>query len=334
MAAIAIGSYVKTLAETSLFPELEPFWTGQIEVGDGHSLYAEQLGSPQGVPVVCLHGGPGMGALGPTPRFFDPAYYRIIQFDQRGALRSTPLGSLDANTTWHLVEDIERLRRHFEIERWVVYGGSWGSALAMAYAGTHRPHVTGLILRGIFLGRRAEDEWQYQLGASEKFPSAWQDFLAPIPKPQRSDLIAAYHSVLMGEGEKAALAAARAFLIWGLQTNTDHPDPADVAQINDDAVAPFVLAMARIAAHYAANNNFLKRDTQLLDMAGAFGNLPGIIVHGSRDFACPVQSAIDLSSVWPKAALHIIEGAGHAASEHAIAAATCAATEAARLWDV
>ncbi len=322
------------MAKNGLFPAIEPFWTGQIEVSGGHKLYAEQYGNPNGVPVICLHGGPGMGALGPTPRFFDPNHYRVIQFDQRGALRSTPLGGLNQNTIWHLVDDIERVREALAVERWIVYGGSWGSALGIAYAGKHKIHVAGLILRGIFLGRQQEDAWQYQEGASRLFPEAWRDFQAPIADDRRTDMISAYHALLNGADDQRALAAARAFLLWGLQTNTDHPAEADRAQILDDAVAPFVLAMARIAAHYAVHRNFLERDDQLLGLASTFGALPGMILHGSRDNACPVQSALDLAGVWPNAALTIVDGAGHAPSEPGNAAAILKAIRQAQSWVV
>lgn len=320
--------------DTILYPAAAPRTTFHVDVGEGHRLYGEEYGSPDGVPVVCLHGGPGMGALGPSPRFFDPTHYRIIQFDQRGALRSTPLGRLEGNTTWDLVADIETLRRQLGIDRWLVSGGSWGSALALAYAGRHQARVAGLILRGIFLGRDHEDAWQYQHGASELYPQAWKAFLAPIAKSERGDLIAAYQNILQGTDEDKALAAARAFLLWGLQTNTAHVTDEDRAPILSEDAAPFILAMARIAVHYAANRNFLERDDQLLDFAGGFGDLPGLLIHGSEDHACPVQSAHDLAARWPAAVLTLVEGAGHAPSEPALAKAVLKAIEKAKAWNV
>lgn len=304
-----------------IYPPIEPYETFYLPVGEGHELYVERAGTPGGVPVVVLHGGPGTGASSETRRLFDPKRFDIVLFDQRGALRSRPLASLDANTTAHLVADIVRLRARLGIARWIVAGGSWGVALGLAYAAREPQHVAGLLLRGVYLARRSEDLWQYQEGASRIIPDAWEAFVAPIPPSERGDLIAAYHARLTGDDEAARLAAARAFLMWGARTNAFRPDPETEALIAADHAAPFVVATARIAAHYAVNRSFLPTDDHLLREAARLPRVPAVLIHGRYDLAVPLASAFDLKAAMPWAELRIVEGAGHSASERPMAEA-------------
>jgi len=304
-----------------IYPPIEPYEAFHLPVSEGHELYVERVGTRGGVPVVVLHGGPGAGASSEARRLFDPTLFDVVLFDQRGALRSRPLGSLDANTTAHLVEDIVRLREKLGLARWIVAGGSWGVALALAYAAREPERVAGLLLRGIYLARESEDHWQYQEGASRILPDAWAKFIAPIPIAERGDLVTAYHARLTGSDEAARLAAARALLIWGARTNVFRRDPETEALIVADYTAPFVVAAARIAAHYAVHRSFLPADDHLLRLAASLPCTRVILLHGRYDLAVPLASAFDLKAAMPWAELRIVEGAGHAPSERAMAEA-------------
>ncbi len=295
-----------------LYPEIEPYETGRLPVGDGHELYFEQCGNPTGKPVVFLHGGPGAGCGANARRFFNPDKYRIVLFDQRGCGRSTPHASLVANTTWHLVADIERLRKHLAIERWQVFGGSWGSTLALAYAQTHPQQVTQLVLRGIFMLRRWELEWFYQSGADAIFPDAWDAYLAAIPEVERGDLMSAYHRRLTSSEPAVQLEAAKAWSVWEGSTSYLFQDPNHVEASAADL---FALAFARIECHYFVNGGFFDRDDQLLANAYRLKGIPAVIVQGRYDVVCPMRSAWDLHQVWPEADLRIVADAGHSALE-------------------
>ncbi|HET6629859.1 MAG TPA: prolyl aminopeptidase [Woeseiaceae bacterium] len=295
----------------TLYPAIEPNRSGMLDVGDGHELYYEESGNPRGKPAVFLHGGPGGGTTPKMRQFFDPAAYRIVLFDQRGAGRSRPHANLEANTTWHLVDDIERLRQHLGIERWQVFGGSWGSTLALAYAETHPERVTELVLRGIFMLREKEIEWFYQRGVSEIFPDLWQDFLAPIPERERGDLLHAYHRRLTGEDGRSRLRAAKAWSVWEGSTSTLLPRPEVRKTFEEDDMA---LSMARIESHYFVNGGFME-DGQLLRDIGRVRHLPAVIVQGRYDVVCPPVTAWELSRAWPEADLRIVPDAGHAAFE-------------------
>lgn len=276
-------------------------------------LYVDECGSPGGLPVVFVHGGPGAGCDALSRRFFDPNLYRIITFDQRGAGRSTPYASLENNTTWDLVADLERIREHLGIDKWVVFGGSWGSTLALAYAQAHAERVHALILRGIFLCRPQDFHWFYQEGASRLFPDYWQDYLAPIPPEERGDLIQAFYKRLTGSDEIAQMQAAKAWSCWEGRTASLRPNPKLVESFHERA-----LAIARIECHYFVNDAFLEPDQLIRDMP-RIAHLPGIIVHGRYDVICPLDNAWALHQAWPNSELQIIRDAGHAASEPGIA---------------
>jgi proline iminopeptidase len=295
-----------------LYPDIEPYDSGTLRVDDRHTLYYEQCGNPDGKPVVMLHGGPGGGCNARMRRFHDPAKYRIVLFDQRGAGRSTPHADLVDNTTWHLVADIEQLRERLGIERWQVFGGSWGSTLALAYAQTHPQRVTELVLRGIFMLRRWELAWFYQEGASRMFPDAWEHYLAPIPEHERGDLIAAYHRRLTSDDEATRLEAAKAWSIWEGGTSYLHIDPDYATSHGDPA---FALAFARIENHYFVNGGFFEVEDQLLRDVHRIADIPGVIVQGRYDVVCPAQSAWELHKAWPKAELVITPASGHSAFE-------------------
>jgi proline iminopeptidase len=311
----------------TLYPPIEPYATGHLPVSSLHTLWYEESGNPEGVPVVFLHGGPGGGTSPNMRRFFDPAHYRIVLFDQRGCGRSTPRAELAENTTWHLVEDIERLRVHLGIERWFVFGGSWGSTLALAYTERHPERVRGLVLRGIFLLRRFELEWFYQSGASLVFPDLWEDFLAPIPEVERGDLISAYHRRLTCDDPAVRLEAARAWAKWEARTSFLRGNADYVASFDDDAHA---LEFARIESHYFVHGGFLKTEDQLLRDAHRLAGIPGVIVHGRYDLVCPLRSAWDLKRAWPAADLRIVPDAGHSAFEPGNTAALVEAMDAFR----
>lgn len=296
----------------TLYPEIQPYDVGTLKVDDRHTLYYEQCGNPDGKPVVMLHGGPGGGCSDKMRRFHDPAKYRIVLFDQRGSGRSTPHADLVDNTTWDLVDDIETLRTRLGVERWQVFGGSWGSTLALAYAQAHPQRVTELVLRGIFMLRRWELEWFYQEGASRLFPEAWQQYLAAIPEVERHDLISAFHRRLTSDQEAVRLAAAQAWSVWEGATSFLHIDE-DFASSHEDP--QFALAFARIENHYFVNSGFFEVDNQLLRDAPRIADIPGVIVHGRYDVVCPVQNAWDLHEAWPKAELVITPASGHSAFE-------------------
>jgi proline iminopeptidase len=308
----------------TLYPEIAPYQTGTLKVDDRHTLYWEQCGNPDGKPVVMLHGGPGAGCSENMRRFHDPARYRIVLFDQRGAGRSTPHADLHDNSTWDLVADIEKLREHLGIERWQVFGGSWGSTLALAYAETHPQRVTELVLRGIFMLRRWELQWFYQEGASRMFPDAWQHYIDAIPPVERGDLISAFHRRLTSDDGETRLAAARAWAIWegGTSYLRIPPDYADT-----HGNAEFALAFARIENHYFVNGGFFEVEDQLLRDAHRIADIPGVIVHGRYDVVCPIQSAFDLHKAWPKAELLVSPTAGHSAFEAENASALVEATD-------
>jgi proline iminopeptidase len=306
-----------------LYPPVEPFVSDQIDVGNGHRIYVEQCGNTDGLPVVFLHGGPGAGCSASHRRFFDPARYRIVLFDQRGCGRSTPHASLEANSTWHLVDDMERIRRRLGIDRWLVFGGSWGSTLALAYAQAHPDVVTGMVLRGIFLCRPDEIAWFYQQGASWVFPDYWRDFLAPIPVDERADIVTAYHRRLVDADHSIRTQAAKAWSLWEGRCATLMPDEHTRSTFSDEMLA---LSLARIECHYFVNQAFLEPN-QLLRDAGRLAGIPGIIVHGRYDLICPLRSAWELAAAWPDATLEVVPDAGHAAFEPGIARALVAATD-------
>jgi proline iminopeptidase len=297
-----------------LFPEIRPYRTECLAVDDIHTLYLEEVGSPGGIPALFLHGGPGAGCESYHRRFFDPERYRLVLFDQRGAGRSTPHAELRANSTWDLVDDIERIRAHLGIERWLVFGGSWGSTLALAYAETHPERVSALILRGVFLCRTDEIRWFYQQGASRLFPDYWEDFAAPIAAGDRHDMVGAYHRLLTGPDEVRRLAAAKAWSVWEGRTATLVPDERVAAHF---AQAHVALSMARIECHYFMHDAFL-RPNQLLGDAGRLADIPGVIVHGRYDVICPLENAWQLHRAWPGSKLTIVPDAGHSAAERGI----------------
>ncbi len=295
----------------------------RIDVGDGHELDVFETGNPAGAPVVVLHGGPG-GGIGPGyARYFDPERYRVVLFDQRGAGESTPSAGLEHNTTWHLVEDIERIRRALGVARWHVFGGSWGATLALAYAATHPERVASMCLRGIFLARAQEVRWLYQFGASEVYPDAWEGFVAPIPEGEREDLVAAYHARLTGEDEAEALRCARAWSLWEGSISKLRQDPVALARYDDDA---FIRKIAAIECHYFVNGSFFERDGWLLEQVDAFREVPAVIVQGRYDMVCPPRSAWDLHRAWPEADFELVH-AGHSMTDPAIASALVEATD-------
>ncbi|MCG7863555.1 MAG: prolyl aminopeptidase [Candidatus Thiodiazotropha endolucinida] len=306
-----------------LYPAIEPFTSQMLPVGNGHRLYVEQVGKPDGIPVLFLHGGPGAGCEPYHRRFFNPDHYRVVLFDQRGCGHSTPHASLEANTTWDLVGDIERIRQQLNIEQWLLFGGSWGSTLALAYAQSHPDRVTGMVLRGIFLCRDEEISWFYQHGASRAFPDYWEDFIAPIPQQERDDLLHAYHRRLSGENDIDRMAAAKAWSVWEGRTASLHPNPAVVSFFSDPHTA---LSLARIECHYFVNHAFL-RPNQLLLESDRLADIPGVIVQGRYDLICPMTSAWELHRAWPGSELKVIGDAGHSAAEPGIRSALIEATD-------
>ncbi len=306
------------------YPPIEPYNCGRLKVSELHEIYYEESGNPNGKPVVFLHGGPGGGSEPKQRRFFHPGKYRIVVFDQRGCGKSTPYASLESNTTWDLVEDIEKLRTHLQIDAWQVFGGSWGSTLALAYAETYPQHVTELVLRGIFLLRRQEIEWFYQRGASILYPDAWEPYLAHIPEEERDDLLAAYHRRLTSPDPGVRLAAARVWSGWEGRTSKLIPDAEFVGHYEEDE---FALAFARIEVHYFVNHGFLKPDDQLLRDVHRIRHIPGVIVQGRYDVVCPMESAWALHRAWPEADFVVTPDSGHSAFEPANSRALVAATD-------
>jgi len=302
----------RNAARRELYPALEPFRHGYLRVSDVHEIYYEECGNPAGKPAVFLHGGPGAGSDKRARQFFDPLHYRIVVFDQRGCGRSRPSASLIENTTWHLVADIERLRKHLGIERWLVFGGSWGSTLALAYAEANPERVSEIVLRGIFLLRYAEIRWFYQHGASEIFPDAWEAYRDAIPLDERDDFLSAYHKRLVGNDQRVALAAARAWSVWEASASFLHSNGENIKKWGEDQ---FALSVARIECHYFVNRGFLRSESQLLDDVPRIRHIPTTIVQGRYDIVCPATSAWDLHRAWPEANLRIVPDAGHSAFE-------------------
>jgi proline iminopeptidase len=308
----------------TFYPEIEPFRTGRLKVSDVHEIYWEESGNPEGKPVVFLHGGPGGGTEPKHRRFFDPKAYRIVLLDQRGCGKSTPHASLEANTTWDLVSDIEKVREQLKIEKWQVFGGSWGSTLALAYAETHPTRVTELVLRGIFLLRKSEIDWFYQRGADALFPDAWEGYLAPIPEAERGDMLSAYYKRLTGDDVKVRQEAARAWSVWEGSTSCLYPNADLIARTGAD---DFALAFARIEAHYFVNNGWLDKGQGLLENVDKIRKIPGVIVQGRYDVVCPAESAWALHRAWPEADLRIVKDAGHSAMEPGIVHELITATD-------
>jgi proline iminopeptidase len=298
-----------------LYPAIEPYNQGKLKVSDLHTIHYEESGNPQGKPVIFLHGGPGGGIVPMYRQYFNPQQWRIVIFDQRGCGQSTPYAELRENTTWNLVRDIEQIRQKLQIDKWVVFGGSWGSTLALAYAQTHPDCCKGLILRGIFLLRSREIRWFYQEGANHIYPDAWQEYLQPIPPEERHDLLAAYHKRLTSEDSEIRLEAARAWSVWEASTSKLIPSPVSQASF---ARSEFAEAFARIECHYFVNRGFFERDNQLLENIERIRHLPGIIVQGRYDVVCPMISAWELHRAWQSAEFMVIDDAGHSVSEPGI----------------
>lgn len=308
----------------TLYPEIEPFDTGFLRVSDLHQIYYERCGNAGGLPVVFLHGGPGGGLMPMYRQFFDPQAYHIVLFDQRGAGKSTPSAELRENTTWDLIADIERLRAHLGVERWVVFGGSWGSTLALAYAETHPERVRALVLRGIFLGRQSENDWLYQSGTNAIFPDAWEEFVSVIPEHERNDMIGAYYKRLASGDEKVSSDAARAWSIWEGSTSKLIPDPNLIERFGE---AEFALAIARIECHYFINRVFLPSDNYLIENVSKIRRIPTVIVQGRYDVLCSMKNAWDLHKAFPEAELVVVPDAGHSASEKGTLSALVEATD-------
>ena len=298
-----------------LYPALRPYRRGWLRVSPLHEIYYEECGNPRGKPAVFVHGGPGAGANEASRRFFDPKHYRIVVFDQRGCGRSRPHASLVDNTTWHLVADMEQLRRHLGIERWLVFGGSWGSTLSLAYSQAHPAAVSELVLRGIFMLRKWETDWFYQRGASALFADRWEQYVAPIPPRERGDLLQAFHRRLTGRNRARQLEAARAWSVWEAATSFLRTDET---QIRKWGSAAFALAVARIECHYFVNNGFLRREDQLLRDVRRIRHIPAVIIQGRYDVVCPMQTAWDLHRAWPEADFRLVADAGHSALEPGI----------------
>jgi proline iminopeptidase len=307
-----------------LYPPIEPYDDGMLPVSSVHTIYYEQSGNPKGTPVVFLHGGPGGGTVPDYRRFFDPKAYRIVLFDQRGSGKSTPHASLEENTTWHLVADTEKLREHLGVESWVVFGGSWGSTLALAYAQTHPRRVRALVLRGIFLCRPKEIRWFYQEGASNIYADVWEQYLNVIPPEERGDMLAAYYRRLTSDDEATRVEAARAWSIWEGSTSKLYPDPDLIDHFGDPH---FAIAFARIECHYFTHNAFFETDNYLIENVEKIRDIPTVIVQGRYDVVCPMTSAWDLYRAFPEADLQLIADAGHSALEPGIRAALTEATE-------
>lgn len=312
---------------SGLYPPIRPFNSGYLRVSPVHELYYEESGNPRGKPAIFLHGGPGGGTDPSMRRFFDPRAYRIVLLDQRGCGKSRPHASLEDNTTWHLVQDIESLREHLGLERWLVFGGSWGSTLALAYAQAHPERVTELVLRGIFMLRRWELAWFYQDpgGAAAIYPDLWEHYVEPIPPAERGDMITAYYKRLTSSNPAVVAKAARAWSIWEGATSYLRYNPDYVARFQQDDA--YAAAFARIECHYFINAGFFRQDDQLLADVGRIRNIPAVIVQGRYDVVCPIRSAWDLHRAWPEADLRIIPDAGHSAFEAGTTAELVKATD-------
>lgn len=302
----------------TLFPSIEPYNTFTIKAGDLHTIYVEEVGNPKGKPIVFVHGGPGGGIDANHRRYFDPARWRVILFDQRGCGKSTPFGELRENTTFDLVGDMEKIRATLEIDKWHVFGGSWGSTLALTYAITHPTRALSLLLRGIFLVRKKEISWFYQHGANMFYPEEWEHFLAPIPKSERHDLVTAYHKRLNNTDDAVVKEAARAWSKWEGATSKLKKDASTIEHFSSDH---FAYAFARIENHYFFNGAFFDDDNWILNNAKKIQQIPGVIVQGRYDMPCPPISAYDLHKAWPRAEFMMIEAAGHSLSEPGISQA-------------
>lgn len=316
------GRHDNNMTRRTLYPEIAPYETGRLVVDNPHTLYWEQSGNPKGAPVLFLHGGPGAGAVPTHRQFFDPHHYRIIIFDQRGAGRSTPLGELSNNTTSDLVNDIETLRGHLGVERWFIFGGSWGSSLALTYAEAHKERCLGLVLRGIFLCRRKEIDW-FMTGMRRLFPEAWQEFSNHLPKDERDDLLFNYHRRLVDPNPSIHIPAARVWSRYEGSCSTLRPNPEAVSSLLEPSSA---LGLARIEAHYFINACFMN-EGELLDNIERIADVPGVIVQGRYDAICPVISAVELAAAWPRVDLRVIADAGHSAMEPGIRSELISAME-------
>ena len=307
----------------NLYPEIKPYDSGFMDV-DEHHVYYEQCGNPDGKPAVFLHGGPGGGGSEEVRRFFNPDIYRIIVFDQRGCGRSKPHGCLENNTTWDLVSDIELLRKKLDINKWLVFGGSWGSTLSLAYAQTHPDSVSELVLRGIFLLRKEELQWFYQDGSSRIFPEAWQEFVEIIDENERDDLMGAYHRIFNSDDKAKKLAAAIAWTKWEASTISLSYNPATVEEMSDPE---FALAFALIENHYFINKGWFKNENQLIENIDIIRSIPSVIVQGRYDAVCPMKTAWELSEAWPEAEMVVAPSSGHTAFEAEITDALIRATD-------
>ena len=307
-----------------LYPPIEPYNQGKLKVSDLHTIHYEESGNPNGKPVIFLHGGPGGGITPMYRQYFDPQQWRIVIFDQRGCGQSTPYAELSENTTWDLVSDIEKLREELKIDQWVVFGGSWGSTLSLAYAQTHPDSCKGLILRGIFMLRASEIRWFYQEGANHIYPDAWQEYLKPIPVEERGDLLSAYYKRLTSEDHQIRLEAARAWSVWEASTSKLIPSKASKLRFGQ---AEFAEAFARIECHYFVNQGFFERENLLLENIDRISHLPGVIVQGRYDVVCPMITAWELHQAWQSAEFIVIEDAGHSVSEPGIKDALIKATD-------
>jgi proline iminopeptidase len=307
----------------TFYPRIKPYTTHSLAVDDIHTLYIEEVGNPEGIPVLFIHGGPGAGCTENDRRFFDPEKYRIILFDQRGSGRSKPHAELTANNTRELVADIEKIRELVKVEQWMLFGGSWGSTLSLVYAQAHPARVRGMVLRGVFLCRKKDINWFYQDGACHVFPEYWRDYLAPIPLLEQADMLVAYYQRLVGDNELTRMAAAKAWSIWEGRCASLQPNPSLVAHLGGPHTA---LAMARIEAHYFINQAFLE-DNEIISRANILKDIPCVIIHGRYDMVCPLGQAFDLHRVWPGAVLEVIRDAGHASSEPSTLAALVQATD-------
>lgn len=305
-----------------LYPQIEPYQRLTLPVSGGHELYVETCGNPDGRPVIVLHGGPGAGCSPIMRRFFDPKLYRIVLFDQRGAGKSRPSGSLQNNTSWDLVEDIEKIRTRLGIDDWLVFGGSWGSTLALLYAQTHPDRVRAMILRGVFTMTQSELDWFYGGGAGRFYPEAWSDFMSPIPEEERADLIHAYHQRLIEGTEAEQMRFARPWVRWESSTAVLRP-PRSAPPVNGG----YARAFARIEAHYFVNKGWLERDDQIMARVDRIARIPGVVVQGRYDVICPPHIAYGLTEAWPASELVIIDDAGHALSEPGITSALVEATD-------
>ena len=308
----------------NLYPAIRPYNSGFLQVSALHRVYYAEYGNPDGQPVVFLHGGPGGGSQPDYARYFDPQKWRIVLFDQRGCGQSTPFAELRENTTWDLVADIEAIRQQLNIQRWAVFGGSWGSTLALAYGIRHAERCTAFFLRGIFLLRKKEIDWFYQHGCSKIFPDAWANYLSAIPAAEHGDLVQAYFRRLTSDDAAVRQAAARAWSTWEGATSKLIPDAQMIAHYGSDR---FAEAFARIECHYFVNRGFLPTDNYLIEQVDALRHIPCVIVHGRYDVVCPVENAWELHQAWPESRLQIVADAGHSLSEVGIRDALIAATD-------